>query len=72
MTEIPERKHKTEQLKTKVENLEKAHRERCRTRKRERMTKINFPQTGECFITKDMINSQMSEMAKRMKLWKAH
>ena len=54
--------------------MERAHRERCRTRerKKKKMTKINFVQTGESFTTEDVTNSQMSEMAKRMRGWQAH
>ena len=48
--------------------MERAHRERCRTRERKKKkTKINFVQTGESFTTEDVTNSQMSEMAKRMR-----
>ena len=53
--------------------MERAHRERCRTRERKKKkTKINFVQTGESFTTEDVTNSQMSEMAKRMRGWQAH
>ena len=53
--------------------MERAHRERCRTRERKKkMTKINFVQTGESLTTEDVNNSQMSETAKRMRGWQAH
>lgn len=57
LTEIPERKHKTKQGKAKLCHLERAFRERSRTRGGERMTIINFPETRKGFTVRDVINS---------------
>lgn len=57
LIEIPERKHKTKQGKAKFCNLERAHREKSRTRGGEKMTIINFPETREGFTARDVINN---------------
>ena len=47
LTEVPERKQKTKRGKAKLCDLERAYRERSRTEGGERMTVLNFLETGE-------------------------